>query len=173
MRKTTSAIAVLLLAACGSQSGNEQAAGNGAGDSASSGGTASVALQPGQYETTVEVTRMSVANMPGGMTPPTPPPTTVRSCLTPEQAARPNANFLSGSGDSGGCEYSNFSMDGGRMRGTVQCDSEGSTMRSTFDGRFSGDGYQMTSQAQVTASGMTMEMDTRTTARRIGDCPAG
>jgi len=167
MRKTTSAIAVLLLAACG-QGGNEQAANGASGD-----GSASVALQPGQYETTVEVTRMSVANMPGGMTPPTPPPTTVRSCLTPEQAAQPNANFLSGSGDTGGCEYSNFSMDGGRMRGTVECSSEGSTMRSTFDGRIGGDGYQMTSQAQVTASGMTMEMDTRTTARRIGDCPAG
>ncbi|MGQ0588105.1 MAG: DUF3617 domain-containing protein [Sphingosinicella sp.] len=170
MRKTTSAIAMLLLAACGGQSGNEQAAASGEGKS-----SASVALQPGQYETTVEVTRVAMANMPNmpaGMTPP-PPPTTVRSCLTPEQAARPNANFLSGSGDTGGCEYSNFSMDGGRMRGTVQCDSEGSTMRSTFDGRISGDGYQMTSQAQVTASGMTMEMDTRTTARRIGDCPAG
>ena len=175
MRKTTSAIAVLLLAACGGQSGNEQTATNGAGG-ASGSGSANVALQPGQYETTVEVTRMSVANMPNmpaGMTPPTPPPTTVRSCLTPEQAAQPNANFLSGSGDSGGCEYSNFSMDGGRMRGTVECSSEGSTMRSTFDGRIGGDGYQMTSQAQVTASGMTMEMDTRTTARRIGDCPAG
>lgn len=172
MRKTTSTIAVLLLAACSGQSGNEQAATNGASES----GSASVALQPGQYETTVEVTRVAMANMPNmpaGMTPPTPPPTTVRSCLTPEQAARPNANFLSGSGDTGGCEYSNFSMDGGRMRGTVECSSEGSTMRSTFDGRLSGDGYQMTSQAQVTASGMTMEMDTRTTSRRIGDCPAG
>jgi len=175
----TSAIAVLLLAACSGQGANEQAASNGAGgasESGSSGATAGVALQPGEYETRVEVTRMAMSNMPNmpaGMSPPTPPPTTIRSCLTPEQAARPNANFLSGSGETGGCDYSDFSMEGGRMRGTVQCNSEGATMRSTFDGQFTSAGYEMTSQAQTSANGMTMEMETRTTARRIGDCPAG
>ena len=179
MRKTTSAIAILLLAACGGQNGNEQVGSNGtagASESASSGGAAGVALQPGEYETRVEVTRMAMSNMPNmpaGMTPPTPPPTTIRSCLTPEQAARPNANFLSGSGETGGCDYSDFSMEGGRMRGTVQCSSAGTTMRSTFDGQFTSTGYEMTSQAQTSASGMTMDMETRTTARRIGDCPAG
>ena len=180
MRKTFSAISILLLAACSGQDGNEGVAANGAAaeseGGSSSGGTAGVALQPGQYETTVETTRVAMSNVPGmpaGIAPPTIPPTTIRSCLTPEQAARPSANFLSGKGDAGGCGYSDFSMEGGRMRGTLQCSSAGSTMRATFDGQFTADGYQMTSQSQVNANGMTVESETRTTSRRIGDCPAG
>lgn len=185
MRTKATFVATLLLAACsgGEQAGNEagNAAGNqaaaNAGDSAGGGdgggGGGAVALQAGQWETTVQVTRMSMANMPGGVSPPTPPPTTVSYCLTPEQAARPSADFLTGSGESGGCTYQDFSMEGGRISGTVTCESAGTSMRSTMDGQFTPTGYEMNTQVQTTAQGMTMDMETRTTARRVGDCPAG
>ena len=48
-------------------------------------------LRPGQWETTVEVLRMDMPNMPQGVTLPKQGPVTIRSCLTPEQARRPNA----------------------------------------------------------------------------------
>lgn len=166
--------ALLLLAACGGRSGN-QADGNEAGNTvdagASGGGAAGAAFQPGMWETTVEVVRMTMPNMPAGMTPPTPPPTTVRHCLTAEQAARPNANFLTGSGEAGGCTAENLTMANGRIQGTVSCSSEGTQMRSTMDGQFTGTSYEMTTQVETSAAGQTMNMETRTRARRTGDCP--
>jgi hypothetical protein len=180
MRLAVATAAIAMLAACsgGGGGGNEQApanaAGNAAGTESGGGGeTASVSLQPGQWETTVQVTRMDVPNMPQGVTPQTPPPTTIRSCITPEQAARPNADFLTGSGETGGCSYENFSMAGGRIQGTVSCNSQGTTMRSTFDGQFTPSSYEMNTQVETNAGGMAMNMATRTTARRVGDCPAG
>lgn len=183
MRIAATTAAVLMLAACsGGGGGNEQApvnaagnsaAGNESGGEAGESGAASVSLLPGEWETTVQVTRMSVANMPQGVNPPTPPPTTVRSCITPEQAARPNANFLTGSGETGGCTYQDFSMAGGRMQGTITCTAQDTTMRSTFNGQFTPASYEMTTQVETQAGGMTMNMETRTTARRVGDCPAG
>ena len=180
MRRAGTAFAALLLAACGGQSGNEQA-GNAAGGTETEaaggggggGGAASVALQPGMWETTVEVVRMNMPNMPQGMATPTPPPTTISYCLTPEQAARPSADFLTGSGETGGCTYENFSMENGRIQGTVSCNAQGTQMRSTLDGQFTPSSYEMNTQVQTTTGGMTMDMETRTSARRTGDCPAG
>jgi hypothetical protein len=179
-RRTAALAATLLLAACSGQGGNEQDA-NAAGNQASGGGSggeagggaASVALQPGMWETTVEVTRLSVSNMPQGITPPTPPPTTASYCLTAEQAAQPSAGFLTGGGEAGGCSYENFSMANGRMSGSVQCNVAGTSSRSTFDGQFTPSSYEITTQVTATAAGMTTETETRTTARRTGDCPAG
>lgn len=174
MRKSAVAIAALLMISCsGQEKGGNEAAGNEAGGSESGGTAAAASLQPGQWETRIEVTKMSVPNMPQGMSPPLPPPTSVSYCLTPEQAAQPNANFLTGSGESGGCTYENFSMRNGRLQGTVQCNHEGATMRSTMDGSFSATSYEINSRAQTSMSGMTMEMETRTSARRTGDCRGG
>jgi hypothetical protein len=130
-------------------------------------------MQPGEWETTVEVVRMEAPNMPQGMNMPMPAATTIRTCLTAEQVSRPNAGFLTGKGDASGCTYENFSMAGGRIQGSVQCSSQGTTMRSTFNGQFSATSYEMTQQVETGAQGMTMEMESRTSGRRIGDCPAG
>jgi hypothetical protein len=176
MRYAGTAIALLLLAACGGQSGNE-AGGNATGDAEApgggGGGAASVALQPGMWETTVEVVRMNMPNMPAGMNPPMPPPTTVNYCLTAAQAAQPNANFLTGSGEAGGCTSENLSMANGRIQGVVTCSAQGTSMRSTMDGQFTPTSYEMTTQVETNAAGQTVEMETRTRARRTGDCPGG
>ena len=174
MRLAGTGIAILMLAACGGQSGSNEAGGNAAGGAEApggGGGAASVALQPGMWETTVEVVRMSAPNMPAGVTPPTPPPTTVSYCLTAAQAAQPNANFLTGSGEAGGCTSENLSMANGRIQGVVSCNAQGTQMRSTMDGQFTPTSYDMTTHVQTTAAGMTMDMETRTRARRTGDCP--
>ena len=161
MRHLMAAAPALLLIACGSGGGG--GGGTGGGDSAG--------FQPGQWETTIQVVSMNVPNMPKGMAAPTPPPTTVRNCLTPEQARQPSADFLTGSGSSG-CTSENFSMANGRISGTVQCNAQGTTMRSTMDGRYTPTTYEMTMQTQTQAQGQTMEMEVRANARRIGDCPA-
>lgn len=181
MRPVITAAAALLLASCGSQekAGNGSADANAAGASppsaeAGGGGAASASLAPGQYETTIEVLRINMVdgpNLPAGMTSPVPPPTTVRSCLTPDQARRPNANFLTGSGAQGGCNYENLTMTRGRIQGAVTCNNQGTIMRTTMNGQFSADGYAMESESRIEANGVTMETASRITTRRIGDCP--
>ena len=173
MRGSIAAVTVLLLASCGGPSGNEQnAEGGNAATPAPSGAVAAVAMQPGQWEITTEVLRMEVPNMPKGVSSPTPPPTTVRTCLTPQQASAPNGGFLTGSGEAGGCTTENMSMSGGRIQGIVQCNQQGSTMRSTMDGQFSPTGFEVNQRVETSAQGMNMTMQSRTSGRRVGDCPA-
>lgn len=179
MRLSITAIAALLLVSCGSQdpagdgsaAGNEAAAASGGGDGGGSGAAAS--FEPGQWETTTEVTRLNMAGMPAGVTPPMPPPTTISYCMTPDKARRPDANFLTGSSEGSGCSYTDFTMSGGRIQGTVQCNQQGTSMRTAMSGQFTATGYEMTQQVQVTAGGITTDMESRTTGRRVGDCPAG
>jgi hypothetical protein len=184
MRQAIFAGAALLLASCssgGDKSGNGAAdtangvvSANGAAPAAPSGGgsapSGTVELRPGQWETTVEVLRMDIPNMQG-VTLPKQGPVTVRSCLTPEQARRPNAGFMTGGRDQNGCNYESFSMAGGRVQGTVTCNREGSAIRSTINGTFSAEAYQMETEASVQANGMTVNTANRVTGRRIGDCP--
>jgi hypothetical protein len=171
MRHWIAAAPAMLLIACGG--GGEAGGGNAAKAGGGGGKVEAASFQPGQWETIVQITRMEIPNMPQGAAPPTMPPTTVRSCLTEEQARQPSANFLTGSGENGGCTSENFTMAGGRISGTVQCNSQGTQVRSTMDGRYSPTTYELTMQSQTQAQGMNMEMDARITARRIGDCPAG
>lgn len=189
MRRGMTAIAALVLAACGggsggSDTGNAAAGGEAAADpggdavdttggdaGGGGGGAVAASFAPGLWETTTEVLSMNVPNMPQGFSPPMPPATTVRHCLTPEQAGRPPADFMSGGGESGGCTYQDFAMSNGRIRGTIQCGAEAGSMRMTMDGSFSSTRYEMNQQVETSGQGMTMNMESRTTGRRVGDCP--
>jgi hypothetical protein len=182
MRASITAIAVVLLAACSSGGGGgnvQQAEENGSalnGSAATSGagpaaGTATATLQPGQWELKTEVLRMNVPNMPAGVSPPMPPPSTVTYCLTAEQARQPNANFFTGSGEGGGCRSDNMSMTGGRIQGTVQCEGQGVAMRSELSGEFAATSYRIEQRVHTSAQGMDMDMESRTSGRRLGDCP--
>jgi hypothetical protein len=169
MRHGIAATAALLLVACGGQSdgGNDSA-----GEAADGGGAAAAAFQPGLWEITTQVLSMSGPSIPQGVTMPTPPPTTVRTCMTPEQAGQPGAGFFTGSGESGGCTYENNSVAGGRIAATVQCNNEGGTMRSTMNGQFTATSFEVNQQVETSAQGVTMNIESRTNGRRVGDCPS-
>jgi hypothetical protein len=179
------AAAALLIASCGDrrEAGNGSAPANATADAgkpadatrARTAPAEMAALTPGEYETTIEVLRMDIVGgprIPGGIVPPVPPPSTVRSCLTPEQARRPDAGFLTGKGAQAGCAYENLTMSDGRIQGAVTCDSQGTRVRTTMDGRFGSDSYTVESQSRIETNGMTIESAGRATSRRIGDCPA-
>ncbi|MBX3561124.1 MAG: DUF3617 domain-containing protein [Sphingomonas sp.] len=176
--RSTAAIlaASLLLGACSGQSDNEAAA-NGAEDSASTGATgasgpALAALQPGEWETTVEILRMEMPGMPAGMPAPAIPATTTRHCVTPEEAAQPPAEFFAGNPDNSACQRENFTIGNGRVSGIIICSVEGTTVRSEMEGQFSSTGFEMTSRTQTTAQDMTMNGETRIRSQRVGDCAA-
>lgn len=169
MRQWIGFAAIAALAACGGGDGGNKASVSGG----EAGGGSAAAMQAGLWEITTTVSRMSAPGMPAGAAMPMPPPTTVRSCLTEQQAAQPGAGFFTGSGEGQGCSYESNNISAGRVQAAVQCTQQGSTMRSTMTGSFSATSFDVAQQVRTSAQGMAMEMESRTVGRRVGDCPAG
>jgi hypothetical protein len=131
-------------------------------------------IRPGKWEATNEILSANAPNVPAealkGMVG---QKTTISNCITPEQAARPNANFLAAQKDSD-CTYQDWSMDGGRMRGTMTC--QGGEMQGKvvmkMDGSYGEESYDLTMDMATSGlpNGMAMNVKARTTGRRVGDC---
>lgn len=176
---------ILALSACGK--GSEQGGTGTSSENQSVEDVASemgkIALQPGEWETTQEVVDVRIENAPQGM-----PSgmmdamkgrrTTVRNCITPEQAAKPSADFLTAQKNSK-CTYSGFEMAGGTMKGTVSCPGgEGGSARVMMEGSYTPASYIIDMEMQsegmggTRAPGMAMHMKMRSVGKRIGDCPA-
>ena len=131
-------------------------------------------IQPGQWEATNEIISVSAPGVPPealeqmiGQT------STVSNCITPEQAAQPNANFLAVQKTSD-CTYQDWSMDDGRMSGTMTCTGGQlpGTMTMKMDGTYSDEAYDMTMDMETAGlpGGITMTVQARTTGERVGDC---
>jgi Protein of unknown function (DUF3617) len=178
--------AALALAGCGSS--QKPAGGNAAGDSVSTpSGSASAAgagaagggnlIRPGEWETKVETVEVDAPGMPaqvkqmmanamGGSK------MTVRDCVTPEEARRPNADLFAGK-DRGNCTSKDFSMSGGRLRGTISCpagNGRTGSMTMAMDGRFGPDSYTVSQNITTDAAGSKMTIKARVTGRRVGEC---
>ena len=174
MRRSIAVFSALLLASCGGQGGNEnvQTAENGASAASApaAAGGGDVTLQPGMWESTVEIVSMNMPNMPQGMTMPKQAAITSSACLTAAQLTAPGPDFFSGNKDAN-CTSQNFSMSGGRLQGTLQCNVAGTTQRMTMDGQFTPTSYVVNQHVETTVSGMATEQEVRVTSRRVGDCP--
>jgi hypothetical protein len=133
-----------------------------------------LAIQPGEWEVASAVTGVSAPNLPilarnrmiG-------PRGRARGCITPEQAARPDAGFLAGPGRNN-CSFGDFAMTGGRITGIMRCtEPSGGITTARMTGDYARDGYRLDMTIETPApDGATMRIDTRTIGRRIGDCPA-
>jgi hypothetical protein len=174
MRRSIAMFTALLLASCGGQGGNENQSteSQGASKAAESGaaGGGDVTLQPGLWESTVEIVSMTMPNMPQGMTMPKQAAVSTRTCMTAEQLGAPGPSFFSGNKDAN-CTSQNFSMSGGRLQGTLQCEVAGTTQRMTMDGHFTPTSYEVTQHIEMTVSGVATEQEVRVTSHRVGDCP--
>ena len=184
MKLRIAAIATLLLAGCGSQSANQQSANQQSGGNqqaapaqtatAAAGGNGGLNIQPGEWEITMEMRTMQATGMPAGMTIPQMPPSTIRSCVTPEQVSRANANFLSGGGHAGmNCDYSGVTVADGRIQGTSTCSRAGMEARVTMDGSFTPTSYDINQQMQSTNHGRAISSTNHLVGRRIGECTPG
>jgi len=175
--------AVLALGACGK---GEDKAGNGAGEAQTAQDVAAqvkkVSLQPGEWETTSEIVEAKIENAPEGM-----PAgmmdamkgrkTSVKSCITPEQAENPGADFLAAQKD-GRCTYSGFEMAGGAIKGTVTCaGQEGGAATMKMAGIYTPTSYTTTVDMVSTGMGgpqakdMAMHMTTKVSGKHVGACP--
>jgi hypothetical protein len=102
-------------------------------------------IEPGQWEATNEIIAANAPGMPAGVLDQMiGQKTTVQNCITPEQAAKPSANFLAAQENSN-CTYQDWSMKGGRMTGKMTC--EGGEMPGkmvmTMDGRYGSTAYDI------------------------------
>lgn len=178
MRKAAAFMTIAMLAGCSQGGGDGNGTAAAPGGSGGSGGAtaAGVTMQPGQWETRIEVVNAEMPQLPPGVAVPGMQPMTARFCLTPEQAANPSADVLGGGGrgaNPAGCTTENYSVSGGRISGTSVCNMGGGTSRTTINGRFTATSYEMTMQSTSDIGGTSTNTEMRVTAQRVGDCPAG
>ena len=139
-------------------------------EAGSPGNVAGAQFEHGEWEVTTEVLVIDAPDMPGGADMPLPPPTSVRMCMTPEQASRPFADMLTGSGESGGCSFEDISIANGSIRATAYCENDGYSMRSTMRGQYSSRRFELEQQVTMPAGAPLTALSARSTGRRVGDC---
>lgn len=140
---------------------------------AAAGAAGAVTFQPGRWETVVKMVKLDMDGMPPEakqmMERMMGKGHTVTSCLTKEEAEKPNSKFF-GQADKN-CTYDHFSLGGGKMDAKLTCKSEQGQQVISMIGTFTADTYTSAMQMQgtgPTGKGMTMNMEVA--ARRVGDC---
>jgi hypothetical protein len=174
------------LAACNQQQSTQETAAKTGEVSLTNASPAEVAKQaqaaggahftPGEWETAVDVTEVDLPGVPAEMREQMKKTLmsatkVVKSCMTPEQAAKPQAGMLSGKND-GRCTYKNFTMAGGRIDAVMVCaGAQGAEMTQTIAGTYTDTSFALTSSMDATGGpGGGMKMKARTNGRRIGEC---
>jgi len=175
---------LLILAACG---GTTDADSDGDGKISSEEAAAvaaDVKITPGEWENTVEFVEVKIdeTKLPAearGMIGPmlqsmVGQKTTVKNCITPEEAAKPDAAFLSGN-DDGECEYEKFNFGRGKMDIAMTCKgggADGGDAKVTMAGDYSPTAYTMDMNITTNApQAGEMTIKAKSSARRIGECP--
>lgn len=134
-------------------------------------------INPGQWETMVEITDVSIPGMPPEMAAQMKQHMAEghsdRSCVTPEEAKKPREQFFGGE-QMKHCKYDRFAFGGGRIDMTMQCAHE-SGMRQVMEmhGSYSGDAYRMDVQSDATGGQgamKTMRVAMRISGKRVGAC---
>ncbi len=139
-----------------------------------------VALEPGEWENRVEIVDVSLEGLPEGapagmMDRMKGTVTTTKSCITPEQAENPGANFFAAQEETN-CEVKKFNMSGGSVSSEMVCTNMGGApgnMTLAMDGQYGSGDYDMTMTMNGGANGMQMNMTAKSSGKRIGECPAG
>ena len=143
------------------------------------GGDDAMTVRPGQWESSVELESIDIPGMPPQAAAQMKKTmatvaTGHKSCLTEEQARRPKEDFFAGT--EGNCRYDKFSMDGGKMTGTMRCTSPqgGGTQLVEFDGTYGPEEYRMRMASTVEGASPAgpMKMVMNMTSKRVGDCGA-
>jgi hypothetical protein len=158
---------LLVLAACGSgEKGSESSGILGGGGGA---------MEPGEWEMTMETVNVSAPNLPPeALAQMKRPPVTSRTCMSAEEAKGPKPDTFTGNAGGANCKTEGFSWAGGKIKGTTTCSPPGGgKMTMAMDGDYGPNSMTMNMKTSTEAQGMTMNMDARITGKRIGDCPAG
>jgi len=133
---------------------------------------AAVKLQPGQWETTVEVTNLSMSDKSPAAPGIIGKKTTVSNCITPEQVEKPEAALFTGG--SSNCKYDNLYMSDGRLSSSMTCTQPGRSGNSSsmVDGSYTATTFDATVETQTYSGSHDFKMDAKVSGHRIGECTA-
>jgi hypothetical protein len=130
-------------------------------------------VKPGKWQSTVTIDQMSMPGIPpdaqAQMKKMISGTHTTETCLTPEEAKKPNANFFSANDQ---CRYDHFTMAGGKVDAEMHCSQGGTSQVMQMNGSYSADSYEMHMQStsQGGPAGKSINMKMTVTAKRIGEC---
>lgn len=172
----------LALAACGGTSADTDGDGKISQDEVDA-AVAAVEIKPGEWENTVEFLDIEfdesklppeaqqflvpmLESMKGQVQKNT-------SCVTPEEASKPQAEMFSGNEDAD-CEYQTFEFSGGKMNMAMTCNDPGSgTAKITNTGTYEEESYNMEMKVELEDNEMgTMTITAKSTGKHIGECSA-
>ena len=154
--------ALLVVAACGS--------GDGGAEQNKAGAAKAASLAAGQWELTSEVTAFNTVDQ-GRPKIDTPVGTRVTESVC-VGAGRPPSELFSGSGYD--CRYDNYYGRNGRLNATMLCSLEDQAghIPMTADGQFGADTLEYSRDTRTSFAGDgDVQITTRVTGRRTGDCP--
>ncbi len=173
---------VFALAACGGTSADTDGDGKISQDEVEA-AVAAVEITPGEWENTVEFTDIQfdesklppeaqafivpmLESMKGQVQ-------TSKSCVTEEEASKPQAEMFSGNEDAD-CEYTKFEFSGGKMDMAMTCnDPQSGTAKITNTGSYSADAYDMKMTVELEDEEMgAMTISAASTGKHLGACPA-
>ena len=132
-------------------------------------------VRPGRWESKVTVEEMVIPGMSGDvagqMQASMGKVQTHATCLTPEEAKRPQEDFFTG--DNQSCRYDHFDMSGGKIDAKMKCEQGPSASVMTLKGGYTPDTYDMQMAMEAGGGGAGsagMRMKMRVEARRVGEC---
>lgn len=133
---------------------------------------ARVEIRPGLWELSSEIVSAAQPGLAAEFTDRMRGPRgSVRHCITPEEAARPDANFLAGR-RSDQCSYRGFAMRYGRIAGAMTCrDPRGVETQAQMSGTHAPERFEMRMDMQTPGIGGGMlAVVVQQSGRRVGDC---
>lgn len=173
MRRASSLLAscCLGLAACGSSGGDTTGGGDGGANARASAAAAEFRMTPGQYRSTVTVTKFTAEGLPPQMAQMMGQARSFDYCITPEQAAG-GIEAVKRQMAEGNCTYERFNAAGGAVDAVFSCSSApGMTLRASSKGTYSDSGSNVAVVADMTMpGGKAIHMEQTVSAERIGDC---
>lgn len=138
---------------------------------------AGMKLKPGRWELTMNFSKLEVEGMPPearqAMQQMMGEKRTFASCLTKEEADKPDGSFFGQQGED--CRYDSFSMGGGRIDATMTCKGAGpdagASAKMKLAGTYSEDSYDLTMSMDGQApNGKAMSMQMSLASKHMGDC---
>lgn len=168
-RMILSATLLLLAAACNKTKEEEQEVS--AEDVARQ--LAAVKVDPGQWDTSTQIVSATGPLPQEALQQMVGQKTEVSHCITPEEAARPSANFLAAQQGSD-CTYQNFQMAGGKVKGRMTCSGGQMPGRVVTDmsGAYGSQAYDMIMDMETPGlpGGGAIRIKARTQGKRVGEC---
>lgn len=128
--------------------------------------------RPGRWKQELKIESIDMPNMPAeakaamadqmGMT------HTGFTCLTPEQAEKPDASFFQQAAEN--CTYDHFTMANGTLDAKMTCTAGETKQVSTMKGTFGPENYDMKIDMKAPVMGQPMHSQLSLKMTRVGEC---